>query len=501
MTADNKSKVLFMRHAHSCANQLKDMHIDHEDQQFKTERERHKGFKKKMLNKEHDLFEEFEEFEDFVLNDKTDSTIKKIMKLIFDGYYHTLIENPNLSNIGYKQTQHFKNENKNNDLESTNKNLIIFCSPLVRAMETAFFSYPNRKFSYEFYNFNGKTDIYKLNFSNEFIYILPFIKETGITKDNQLPDIDKTQTKFVKYLLEIENLTQNTNADTSILKTNPFENAENTENQNQNNAGYMDISVTKPQNQGYMDVSGTFKNTYSLNGDSNNNLNGGKHIATKNAEEKKYKNEYFEKKTNIRTIYGKVPNYELLLKQFIDKLLEIQPINHTFLFVSHKNFIKSYIKNKFNKAQKTVYDKIKIKNKQNYNNEIPNTMIIELNGDNNPEVIYEPNKPDSYYADINFVIDELDAKLKKLTNTNSKKLKKTNSTQLEDKINQLKAEIIKLRATPQDTLNNLKNHTYRFHKLNFDNYKNKDGTDMYLNTKKDLCIREKQKKQIIFIDI
>jgi hypothetical protein len=181
------NNIYFMRHGHSCSNFVNDLQTQKKYKQLQSD--------------PHNITHKNLQF-----------IAKKIKKT------HILIKNPNLSYTGYLQTQNFikwritnnANNSANNIFKlNNNNNLIVFCSPLVRAMETAFFSYPisiinennitYRTFSYKYYNFDGKlNNITELN--SNYIYVLPFIKEVGPTPDNTMPSIIDSKKKILNFL-------------------------------------------------------------------------------------------------------------------------------------------------------------------------------------------------------------------------------------------------------------------------------------------------------------
>jgi hypothetical protein len=180
---------------------------------------------------------------------------------------------------------------------------IVFCSPLVRAMETAFFSYPGRTFSYKLYKLKFKQNDLE-DLSPDKIYVIPFIKEKGITPDNDLPDTSETNTKFSIYLQKLK--------DNALL----------------------DKNYNIPQN-----------------------------------------NVLFTDTENIKTITRtqKIFNTFNKILSSLLKLLRNQYIKDTkkFIFVSHNNFIQSFIGKS---------------NVKTSNNKLTNTMIINIHGN----IIYEP---------------------------------------------------------------------------------------------------------------
>lgn len=195
-------KIYFMRHGHSCSNFIK--------------------YSKNNLS-----LNELRQFD----NIKKHDTITKVTKMFSKS--HLLIKNPNLSFDGYHQTQQFvtwRKSTTNNIFNLNNEKLIVFSSPLVRAMETAYLSYPYkvtennnayyytyRTFSYKYYNFSDN------NFEeldHKYIYVIPFIKELGDTRDNKLPIVRKSITKITKFLTKIKLILD----DQSTIKINDLDN-------------------------------------------------------------------------------------------------------------------------------------------------------------------------------------------------------------------------------------------------------------------------------------
>lgn len=190
------TNIYFIRHGHSCSNLLKEK------------------LKIKNTNKNP------KDYADYKIKSKslTNKFISSLAKK------HTLITNPNLSGLGLLQAQELNTSVSAMFNGNTNNQLIVFCSPLVRAMETAQIAFPNRTISYEYYYFNNDS-INKLpKLGTNKIYILPFIKELGITPDNALPNIDNSINKFKKFMKKYKNTATDTHDyNTDVLVNNKQE--------------------------------------------------------------------------------------------------------------------------------------------------------------------------------------------------------------------------------------------------------------------------------------
>ena len=237
MSNNNESpSMFFVRHGHSCSNLVKEQ---------KT--------KKNLLSNLTDY------------NTNTDRTRKQkltqtILKKSGLGH-HALIKNPDLSGLGKKQASDLANHIST--IYNSNTLPIVFCSPLARAMETAYYAFkiPNNlqtqtqsavsqlhtdvspsqlhtadlrsqpavsklinstsqysdsqsqlpqqneqnhvthKFRKFNYKFYNMTGDTALDkLSTEYIYIIPFIKEEGDTPDNKLPSIAENKNKIFNFI-------------------------------------------------------------------------------------------------------------------------------------------------------------------------------------------------------------------------------------------------------------------------------------------------------------
>jgi hypothetical protein len=289
------TNIYFIRHGHSCSNLLKE--------------------KLKLKNTNQNP----KDYADYKIKSKslTNKFISSLAKK------HTLITNPNLSGLGLLQAQELNSSVSAIFNGNNNNQLIVFCSPLVRAMETAQIAFPNRTISYEYYYyFNNDANSKLPNLETNKIYILPFIKELGITPDNALPNIENSNQKFVNFM----NKYKNTATDKHNYNTYVFVN-------HKQEAKVKKIKLLTKKIK-------TFFSRTKKKPSSSSNKNTSPLLTTQ-----KGKFLSFLKKVNTSDISNK---YKLI-------------------FVSHSNFIKSIVGKE---------------NITTSNNKIKNTMIIDIHGNN-----------------------------------------------------------------------------------------------------------------------
>ena len=175
----------WMRHGESCANAVKN--VCHS--------------KDKITKKQCNNF--YNSYKGTNTNKNKKSLKRRLLNTISrskitDGKFkHTLIPNPNLTSKGVKQCERVNIDiNKKIYGDENYKNLentIVFCSTLVRAIETAVLT--SGKTNIIFLNLdNTKEDNITLiinNYQNS-VFVIPYIKETGDTVDNLATDYEDT---------------------------------------------------------------------------------------------------------------------------------------------------------------------------------------------------------------------------------------------------------------------------------------------------------------------
>lgn len=201
----------WMRHGQSCANVVKNIC---------TRKDRKNEDCDKVFNLYRGSYTQVQSLKHNIV----DFAAKRINK-----FKHTLIANPNISGNGVEQCININttiNTKINNNAEYKQlTDTIVFCSTLVRAIQTAIIS--SNKTNIFFLNLDEPTDkiisLIKDNYKTS-IFVIPYIKEKGDTVDNLASSYEETINRLSMFFSKLpksytnnENITyNNVNNDNNI---------------------------------------------------------------------------------------------------------------------------------------------------------------------------------------------------------------------------------------------------------------------------------------------